>query len=116
MEDLPLTDDALRTVAAARTEAEAIVKGLDDRLIVVVGQCSVHDVNAAKEYAGKLKAYMDSEGVSQDLCVIMRVYFEKPRTTVGWKGMINDPHLDGRCVERSELGPSLRGGRLVLDV
>ncbi|KAI9021086.1 3-deoxy-7-phosphoheptulonate synthase [Hyaloraphidium curvatum] len=93
MEDLPLTTRAAQTVERARTEAEAIVKGLDDRLLVVVGPCSVHDVGAAKEYAAKLKGYMETCG--EDLCVIMRVYFEKPRTTVGWKGLINDPYLDG---------------------
>ncbi|CAG8508546.1 9872_t:CDS:10, partial [Ambispora leptoticha] len=92
MEDLPLTMQAAQSVISGRTGAEAIVKGQDDRLLVVVGPCSVHDVRAALEFAEKLKAYADE--AKSDLCIIMRVYFEKPRTTVGWKGLINDPHLN----------------------
>jgi len=93
MEDLPLSQSAAHTVAMARADAEAVVKGKDDRLLVVVGPCSIHDIKAAHEYAAKLKAYMDQ--AKDDLHIIMRVYFEKPRTTVGWKGLINDPNLDG---------------------
>jgi 3-deoxy-7-phosphoheptulonate synthase len=93
MEDIPLTPEAAHTIAVARADAEAIVKGKDDRLLVIVGPCSIHDIKAAKEYAEKLKAYMEES--KDDLCIIMRVYFEKPRTTVGWKGLINDPTING---------------------
>ncbi|CAG8433283.1 4164_t:CDS:10 [Diversispora eburnea] len=92
MEDLPLTPKAFETVKNGREKAAAIIKGQDDRLLVVVGPCSVHDVNAAIEYAIRLKAYSDE--ANKDLFIIMRVYFEKPRTTVGWKGLINDPYLN----------------------
>lgn len=81
MEDIALTPEALLTVKTARFEAENIVKMQDDRLLCIVGPCSIHDVAAAKEYAEKLKAYAAT--VKEDLCIIMRVYFEKPRTTVG---------------------------------
>lgn len=93
MEELPLTETASNTVANARRDAEAILKGTDDRLVVVVGPCSIHDPDAALEYGGRLLEKMAA--LRTDLCLIMRVYFEKPRTTVGWKGLINDPHLDG---------------------
>lgn len=92
-EDLPLSLHAAHTVLEGRKATESILRGLDDRLIVVVGPCSVHDVEAAKEYAHKLKAYADT--AKDDLHIIMRVYFEKPRTTVGWKGLINDPDMNG---------------------
>ncbi|CAG8483821.1 17057_t:CDS:10 [Acaulospora morrowiae] len=92
MEDLPHTARASEVVKNGRIGAEAIIKGEDDRLLVIVGPCSVHDPKAALEYAGKLKAYSDS--ARDELCIIMRVYFEKPRTTIGWKGLINDPHLN----------------------
>ncbi|CAG8436266.1 8037_t:CDS:10 [Ambispora gerdemannii] len=92
MEDLPLTMAAAQSVISGRTGAEAIIKGQEDRLLIIVGPCSVHDVRAALEYGAKLKAYADE--AKPDLCIIMRVYFEKPRTTVGWKGLINDPHLN----------------------
>ena len=92
-EDVPLTPMAYRTIEESRRMAEAIVHGRDDRLLVIVGPCSIHDTRAAMEYAGHLKAYADQ--AAEDLLVIMRVYFEKPRTTVGWKGLINDPFLDG---------------------
>ena len=72
--------------------AEAILRGEDDRLLVVIGPCSIHDPSAALEYGSRLKPLM--ERFSEDLHIVMRVYFEKPRTTVGWKGLINDPHLD----------------------
>lgn len=89
---LPITDKASEVVAKARREAEAVLACKDDRLLVVVGPCSIHDTGAAIEYAARLKEA--SERYQDDLVVIMRVYFEKPRTTVGWKGLINDPHLD----------------------
>ena len=81
-----LIDDARKTVSA-------ILRRTDDRLVVVVGPCSIHDVTAALDYARRLKTVADR--LAKDLFVVMRVYFEKPRTTVGWKGLINDPHLDG---------------------
>ena len=89
---LPLSDKAAEVVATARRNAEAVLAGKDDRLLVVVGPCSIHDTGAAIEYAARIKEAADR--YRDDLVVIMRVYFEKPRTTVGWKGLINDPHLD----------------------
>lgn len=93
VEEYPLTLTAAQTIVAARRAAEDIIKGDDDRLVVIVGPCSVHDVKAGLEYAAMLKKYADQ--ASEDLHIIMRVYFEKPRTTVGWKGLINDPNLNG---------------------
>ncbi len=92
MDQLPITQATAELVAEARGQAEAILQGKDDRLLAVVGPCSIHDPEAALEYAGKLKEY--AETVKDDLFLVMRVYFEKPRTTVGWKGLINDPGLD----------------------
>ncbi len=93
MEELPLTEAASTTVADARDSIGAILKGEDDRLVVVCGPCSIHDPEAGLEYAARLA--QAREQYREDLCIVMRVYFEKPRTTVGWKGLINDPHLDG---------------------
>ena len=93
LEQLPLSRRAAKTVRRAREEVVGVLNGEDDRLIVVVGPCSVHDPEAALDYAGRLKEVADN--LREDLLVLMRVYFEKPRTTVGWKGLINDPHLDG---------------------
>eukprot|EP00128_Syssomonas_multiformis_P004592 Colp12_sorted_trinity150504_noHs@31154 len=93
MEDVPLTEAATQVVERNRREIAAILDGIDDRLIVVVGPCSIHDVDAALEYARLLKK--EADRYKEDLLIIMRVYFEKPRTTVGWKGLINDPNLDG---------------------
>ena len=92
-QDFPTDFDATNTVALARKRIQSILRGQDSRLLVIVGPCSVHDINAAKEYATQLKLLR--ERFSDCLEVVMRVYFEKPRTTVGWKGLINDPHLDG---------------------
>jgi 3-deoxy-7-phosphoheptulonate synthase len=89
---LPITNEAADLVANSRRDAEAILRGDDDRLLVVVGPCSIHDPSAALEYGKRLKTLIDRH--RDDLLIIMRVYFEKPRTTVGWKGLINDPHLD----------------------
>ena len=89
---LPLTQRASDTVYRGREVVRAILERRDPRLFVVVGPCSIHDVNAAREYADRLKVL--AEQVSSTLFLIMRVYFEKPRTTVGWKGLINDPDLD----------------------
>jgi 3-deoxy-7-phosphoheptulonate synthase len=92
MLDLPASDKVTETVFRARNQVHDVLRGADDRLVVIVGPCSIHDPKAALEYAGKLKALADE--LQHDLIMIMRVYFEKPRTTVGWKGLINDPHLD----------------------
>ncbi|KAE8219860.1 hypothetical protein CF319_g6520 [Tilletia indica] len=92
VEEYPLSISAAQTVLIGRVATDAIVKGSDDRLLVVVGPCSVHDAHAALEYARLLKAYADE--AAEDLHIVMRVYFEKPRTTVGWKGLINDPDLN----------------------
>ena len=91
-EEIPLGEKSSRTVAEGRRQIAGILHGTDDRLVVVVGPCSVHDSDAALEYAGRLTRV--AERFAGELCVVMRVYFEKPRTTVGWKGLINDPNLD----------------------
>ena len=93
MREIPRTLTATRIVLAARNAIHAILNGTDDRLLVVVGPCSVHDPAAAVEYAERLVALR--ERLADRLEIVMRVYFEKPRTTVGWKGLINDPGLDG---------------------
>ena len=93
MEELPLSEKASQTVAATRRALDAILTEEDDRLAVVVGPCSIHDPEAALEYGRFLLE--TATALSGELCIKMRVYFEKPRTTVGWKGLINDPHLDG---------------------
>ncbi|KAL6696408.1 3-deoxy-7-phosphoheptulonate synthase [Trichoderma pleuroticola] len=90
--EIPMTPNALETVVKGRREAAKIVMGQNDRLLVVVGPCSIHDPEAAHEYAGRLKQLSDK--LSDDLCIVMRAYLEKPRTTVGWKGLINDPDID----------------------
>ena len=92
-DELPLDDPHTDVLLAGRAGAHAILDGEDDRLLVVVGPCSVHDPVACREYAGRLGA--EAQRLSADLLIAMRVYFEKPRTTIGWKGLINDPHLDG---------------------
>ncbi len=92
-QDLPIDDLAIKTVSTARQRIQAIMRGEDSRLLVIVGPCSVHDVDAAKEYADHLDDLRRL--YASELEIVMRVYFEKPRTTVGWKGLINDPHLDG---------------------
>eukprot|EP00667_Euglena_gracilis_P012866 EG_transcript_13245 len=92
IEDFPLTGMAHAVVKMGRQHAKEILEEVDDRVMVIVGPCSIHDVKAGKEYAARLKAL--AEELSEDVLVIMRVYFEKPRTTVGWKGLINDPDLD----------------------
>lgn len=92
-EEMPITEKASTVVSEGREAASRIVRGQDDRLLVVVGPCSIHDTGAALDYARRLLPYR--EEFAGDLCILMRVYFEKPRTTVGWKGLINDPDLDG---------------------
>lgn len=91
--ELPITSTIAKVVSNARARIRNILNGSDRRLLVVVGPCSIHDVKAAREYAEKLAKFRDQ--VSDALEIVMRVYFEKPRTTVGWKGLINDPHLNG---------------------
>lgn len=108
MEDLPLSLSAAQTIIKARSDAEAVIGGSDDRLLVVVGPCSIHDTKAALEYATRLKEY--SATAAADLSIIMRVYFEKPRTTVGWKGLINDPFLDSSF----QINKGLRTARSLL--
>jgi 3-deoxy-7-phosphoheptulonate synthase len=93
LEDLPLTEPGSQVIARTRDEIIRILKGEDDRLIAVVGPCSVHDPAAALDYARRLQE--QAVAFAADLRIVMRVYFEKPRTTVGWKGLINDPYLDG---------------------
>src|SRR4051812_4774472 len=110
-EELPLTERASSTVFQARAEVTKILHGKDDRLLVIVGPCSIHDTKAAREYAGRLKDAI--EELKKHLHIIMRVYFEKPRTTIGWKGLINDPHLD----ESFQINDGLREARhLLLDL
>jgi 3-deoxy-7-phosphoheptulonate synthase len=92
-DDLPLDEEHTEVLLGGRAAAHAILDGEDDRLLVVVGPCSVHDVRATREYAELLSR--EARRLERDLCVAMRVYFEKPRTTIGWKGLINDPHLNG---------------------
>jgi len=93
---LPVTDQAAALVVETRDAIRRILHGQDrERLLVIVGPCSIHDPEAAYEYAAKLKPVADA--LRDRLLIVMRTYFEKPRTTVGWKGLINDPHLDGTC-------------------
>jgi 3-deoxy-7-phosphoheptulonate synthase len=91
--ELPLSERAASVVFEARQELQAVLHGEDPRPLVIVGPCSIHDPKAAIDYAGRLLAL--KQRFSRELLLVMRVYFEKPRTTVGWKGLINDPHLDG---------------------
>ena len=110
-EELPLTETAAGTVFRTREEIIRILRGEDHRLLCIVGPCSIHDPKAAREYAGLLKGAI--EELKQDLAIVMRVYFEKPRTTIGWKGLINDPHLD----ESFKINDGLRIARhLLLDL
>ncbi|OOV87757.1 3-deoxy-7-phosphoheptulonate synthase [Oceanospirillum linum] len=106
--EIPLTDPARASVVEGRETIQNILDGKDQRLFVVVGPCSIHDIDAAKDYAKRLKALSDK--VSDTLYIVMRVYFEKPRTTVGWKGLINDPHLD----DSFQLEEGLHIGRQLL--
>jgi 3-deoxy-7-phosphoheptulonate synthase len=91
-EEFPVTEAASETIFSTRTEINEILNGKDDRLLVLAGPCSIHDTKAAREYGALLKEAIDEHG--RDLRIVMRVYFEKPRTTIGWKGLINDPYLD----------------------
>lgn len=110
-EELPLPPASAALVHSTREQIRAILDGRDERMLVVVGPCSVHDTAAAEEYGRRLKAVMDR--MADDLLIVMRVYFEKPRTTVGWKGLINDPHID----ESYRVNDGLRIARgLLLDL
>src|SRR6202046_329264 len=91
-EDLPISEVATATIFNARTDISAILNGRDSRLLVLAGPCSIHDTKAAREYGALLKSAIKE--FAADLRIVMRVYFEKPRTTIGWKGLLNDPHLD----------------------
>ncbi len=91
-DEIPMNDSAAETILQARRDIHQVLNGDDDRLIVIVGPCSIHDTIAAHEYAARLKQVKDD--LARDLIIVMRVYFEKPRTTVGWKGLINDPDLN----------------------
>jgi 3-deoxy-7-phosphoheptulonate synthase len=106
--EYPPSERATQVTHEARQGIHRVLHGADDRLIAIVGPCSIHDPKAALEYALKLKAEKDR--LSADLLILMRVYFEKPRTTVGWKGLINDPHLDGSF----QINDGLRIGRQLL--
>jgi 3-deoxy-7-phosphoheptulonate synthase len=106
--DLPLPDSSSELISKVRSESANILRGDDDRLLVLVGPCSIHDTDAALEYGEKLEKLARS--LSDDLLVVMRVYFEKPRTTVGWKGLINDPHLD----DSFDINHGLRSARELL--
>jgi len=93
LREFPISEQTAQLTYDTRQAVHRILHGADDRLLVIIGPCSIHDVKAAKEYAGKLKEAKDR--LAEDVLLVMRVYFEKPRTTVGWKGLINDPRLDG---------------------
>ncbi len=108
LEEIPVTEQAAETTYNTRQAIHNILTGDDGRLVVIAGPCSIHDVKSAKEYASRLKPLIDK--YSDDLLIIMRVYFEKPRTTVGWKGLINDPKLDGSF----EINQGLRLARNLL--
>ena len=108
LEELPVSETASQTVSRGREEVSKILWGEDDRLIVIVGPCSIHDPKAGMDYARRLRALADE--TAADLRLVMRVYFEKPRTTVGWKGLINDPHLDNSFA----INEGLRLGRRFL--
>jgi 3-deoxy-7-phosphoheptulonate synthase len=108
LEEIPVTEKAATTTYETRQAIHNILSGDDDRLVVITGPCSIHDIKSAIEYASRLKPLIDK--YSDDLLIIMRVYFEKPRTTVGWKGLINDPNLDGSF----EINQGLRLARNLL--
>ncbi len=107
-QEFPVSDEASKTVFDTRNSIHNLLIGEDDRLFVIIGPCSIHDPIAAKEYALKLKQMR--EELAEDLLIVMRVYFEKPRTTVGWKGLINDPNLD----DSFEINKGLRIARELL--
>jgi len=111
IDEMPASDEVAQHVTNARAAIQSVLDQSDDRLVVVVGPCSIHDPDAALDYAARLKQF--SETVADQLLIVMRVYFEKPRTTVGWKGLINDPHLDNSFDVNEGLR---RARRLLLDI
>ncbi|MBX3591496.1 MAG: 3-deoxy-7-phosphoheptulonate synthase AroG [Burkholderiaceae bacterium] len=111
LREFPISERAAATTFDARQAIHRVLHGMDDRLVVVVGPCSIHDTKAAREYASRLRG--ERERLVADLEIVMRVYFEKPRTTVGWKGLINDPDLD----DSFDINKGLRTAReLLLDI
>jgi len=111
LDEFPMTVAAAETVVRSRQSLVKILDGLDDRVVVVVGPCSIHNMDSALEYAERLSKLANE--VADKLFVVMRVYFEKPRTTVGWKGLINDPHMD----DTFDINTGLRRARkMLLDV
>lgn len=108
MREMKASERALKTTFDGRKQIHDVLRGADDRLVVIVGPCSIHDTQAALEYAHKLKAL--AAELEEDLIPVMRVYFEKPRTTVGWKGLLNDPHLN----ESFDINEGLRIARKLL--
>ena len=111
LREYPLDDTTALVVAGSRQAIHRILHGMDDRMLVIIGPCSIHDPEAAREYAGRLVA--ERSRLARDLEIVMRVYFEKPRTTVGWKGLINDPTLDNSF----DINEGLRRAReLLLDI
>lgn len=106
--EFPVSEDAANLIFSTRNQIHNILQGEDDRLLVVIGPCSIHDPKAGREYARRLKDKISQ--FDKDLCIVMRFYFEKPRTTVGWKGLINDPHLDNSF----KINEGLRLGRHLL--
>jgi 3-deoxy-7-phosphoheptulonate synthase len=110
-EEIPVTDTARKTITEGRSTIQNILDKKDHRILVVIGPCSIHDIVAAKDYANRLKALADEVG--DTIYVVMRVYFEKPRTTTGWKGLINDPYLN----DSFKITDGLHVGRqLLMDV
>ena len=107
-QEIPITDDAIQTVISGRRDVENILQKKDDRMLVIAGPCSIHDTDAAIEYARKMEQLRND--VKEKINLIMRVYFEKPRTTVGWKGLINDPFLDATY----DMDEGLRKARALL--
>ncbi|MDH5392871.1 MAG: 3-deoxy-7-phosphoheptulonate synthase [Gammaproteobacteria bacterium] len=106
--EFPVSDQAAELIFSTRNQIHQILNKEDDRLLVIIGPCSIHDPEAGREYARLLKEKISE--YSKDLCIVMRFYFEKPRTTVGWKGLINDPHLDNSF----KINEGLRLGRHLL--
>jgi 3-deoxy-7-phosphoheptulonate synthase len=108
LREFPVTEAIATLTYDTREAIHRILHGMDDRMLAIVGPCSIHDPVAALEYARRLK--VEKDRLSADVIIVMRVYFEKPRTTVGWKGLINDPHLDGSC----QINEGIRIGRQLL--
>ena len=107
LDEIKITEEAAEIITDARKQIEQIITKKDDRLLIVVGPCSIHDIDAALEYGTKLQK--ESIKHKNELCIVMRVYFEKPRTTIGWKGLINDPDMN----DSFNIEKGLRIGRSV---